>query len=105
MILRPEAPDMKKVRKESVFFGVDGRLIQDDANIMKKLTKDHGIDNSKLQAWKYLTTTIDEGSAGPSLFQRYFYLQAFAKDHHNNSLQSISLRTNSLQSNCLGHIA
>ncbi len=58
-------------------------------DLMRMLTREHGIDNSKLTVWKYMTHHIDEGSAGPSLMERYFYLLGFCKEQHNGSLDQV----------------
>ena len=58
----------------------DGEFMNEAFDLMKRLTKEYDVDNSKLTAWKYLTTHIDEGTAGPSLMQRYFYMLGFCKE-------------------------
>lgn len=73
----------------------EGKFMNETFDIMRKLTEEHDVDNSKLIAWDYMVKSAEqlpgftEGSAGPSVMQRYFYLLKYAKDHHEGSLDKV----------------
>ena len=66
-----------------------GKFMNETFDIMQKLTQDHGVDNTKLDAWHFMVKSSEEGSAGPSVMQRYFYLLNFAKEQHGGKLDNV----------------
>jgi len=66
-----------------------GKFMNETFDLMRHVTKEHGVDNSKLVVWRYMTQPSNEGSGGASLMERYWLLLGFAKEHHNGSLDKV----------------